>query len=147
MARISSLTVALVISAFAGLPSGPTAAQTPHTHQHTFEDADKWAKVFDDPERDAWQKPHEVIRALALKPDAVVADIGAGTGYFEKRLAEGVGPEGRVLAIDVEPDMIRYLGEADPTTRRLIEEVLAVEEEHADDLVSLIEDVGKQHRV
>jgi len=39
--------------------------------------------VFDDPKRDATQKPHEVIMALALKPDAVVADIGSGTGYFE----------------------------------------------------------------
>jgi bacterioferritin len=51
------------------------------------------------------------------------------------------------IAIESYRDMIRYLGEADPTTRRLIEEVLAVEEEHADDLVSLIEDLGKQHRV
>jgi len=37
------------------------------------------------PKRDAWQKPHEVITALALPPDAVVADIGAGTGYFAMR--------------------------------------------------------------
>lgn len=65
----------------------PAPAQTPHTHHHGFGDAQKWAKVFDDPERDAWQKPHEVIQALALKPDAVVADIGAGTGYFSVRLA------------------------------------------------------------
>jgi len=65
----------------------PSAAQAPHTHQHSFGDADKWAKVFDDPERDAWQKPHEVIKALALKPDAIVADIGAGTGYFSMRFA------------------------------------------------------------
>jgi len=40
-----------------------------------------------------------------------VADVGAGTGYFEKRLSKAVGPQGRVLAIDVEPDMVRYLGE------------------------------------
>ena len=65
----------------------PVVAQTPHTHQHSFGDADKWAKVFDDPERDAWQMPHEVIQALAIKPGAVVADIGAGTGYFAMRLA------------------------------------------------------------
>lgn len=37
--------------------------------------------MFDDPARDAWQKPHAVIQALKLAPDAVVADIGAGTGY------------------------------------------------------------------
>lgn len=84
------------------------AAQTPHTHQHSFRDADKWAHVFDDPERDAWQKPHAVIQALALPPDARVADLGAGTGYFAARLANML-PKGRVYAVDIEPDMVRYL--------------------------------------
>jgi cyclopropane fatty-acyl-phospholipid synthase-like methyltransferase len=84
------------------------AAQTPHTHQHSFRDAEKWAHVFDDPERDAWQKPHEVIQALALQPDARVADLGAGTGYFSARLANML-PKGRVYAVDIEPDMVRYL--------------------------------------
>jgi predicted methyltransferase len=86
------------------------AAQSPHTHKHSFGDAEKWAQVFDDPERDAWQKPHEVIRALALKPDAVVADLGAGTGYFAARLAKML-PKGAVYAVDVEPEMVKYLGE------------------------------------
>ena len=86
------------------------AAQTPHTHRHSFGDAEKWAHVFDDPERDAWQKPHEVIQALGLRPDAVIADIGAGTGYFAVRFANMV-PAGKVYAVDVEPDMVRYLAE------------------------------------
>ncbi len=88
----------------------PAAAQSPHTHQHSFGDAAKWAQVFDDPKRDAWQKPHEVIGALALKPDAVVADIGAGTGYFATRFAHMV-PKGQVYAIDTEPDMVNHLSE------------------------------------
>jgi len=92
------------------LPGLPVSAQTPHTHQHSFEDAGKWAKVFDDPERDAWQKPHDVIRALALKPDAVVADIGAGTGYFSVRFAHMV-PNGRVYGVDTEPGMVKHLAE------------------------------------
>jgi predicted methyltransferase len=86
------------------------AAQAPHTHQHSFGDAEKWAHVFDDPERDAWQKPHEVIRALALEPGAAVADLGAGTGYFAARLANML-PKGTVYAIDIEPAMIKYLAE------------------------------------
>jgi predicted methyltransferase len=86
------------------------AAQSPDSHQHSFGDAEKWAHVFDDPERDAWQKPHEVVRALALKPDATVADIGAGTGYFAARLAKML-PKGTVYAVDLEPDMVKYLGE------------------------------------
>lgn len=86
----------------------PAAAQTPHRHDHSFSGAEHWAKVFDDPQRDDWQKPHEVIQALKLKPDAVVADIGAGTGYFAVRFAHMV-PKGRVYAVDTEPDMVKYL--------------------------------------
>jgi SAM-dependent methyltransferase len=49
-----------------------------------------------------------VIEALALVPDARVADLGAGTGYFAARLANML-PKGRVYAVDIEPDMVRYL--------------------------------------
>lgn len=92
------------------LAAASAAAQAPHTHQHSFGDAEKWAHVFDDPERDAWQKPHQVIEALGLRPDAVIADVGAGTGYFAVRFANMV-PAGKVYAVDVEPDMVRYLAE------------------------------------
>ncbi len=92
------------------LSFGNALAQTPHTHQHSFSDADSWARVLDDPKRDRWQKPHEVIGALKLTPDAKVADIGAGTGYFASRLAHMM-PKGRVYAADIEPDMVKYLAE------------------------------------
>src|SRR5215470_14968875 len=104
MTRAACLAVALVLSGGAAMPERPSAAQPPHAHQHSFGDAEKWSQVFDDPKRDAWQKPHEVIQALALKPDAVVADIGAGTGYFAVRLARML-PKSKVYAVDVEPDM------------------------------------------
>ena len=123
MNRNSSLAAILVFSAIAGLLSGPTAAQAPHTHQHSFGDAEKWAKVFDDPERDAWQKPHEVIQALALKPDAIVADIGSGTGYFSVRFAHMV-PKGRVYGVDTEPGMVKHL--ADRAQRAGLNNVTAV---------------------
>jgi predicted methyltransferase len=110
MKWISSLTAALVLSAFAGLVPGPAAAQSPQTHQHSFGGAEQWAQIFDDPKRDAWQKPHEVIQALALKPDAVIVDIGSGTGYFSARFANMV-PQGRVYGVDTEPDMVKYLAE------------------------------------
>lgn len=84
------------------------AAQTPPDHQHSFHDAEKWSHYFDDPARDAWQKPHEVIQALALKSDAAVADIGAGTGYFSVRIANMVRA-GRVYAADLEPAMVKHL--------------------------------------
>jgi predicted O-methyltransferase YrrM len=78
---------------------------------HRFENAEQWAKEFDNPERDAWQKPAEVVAAMSLKPGMTVADIGAGTGYFEPYLAKAVWPSGKVLALDIEPDMVKYLRE------------------------------------
>ena len=75
---------------------------------HDFSDAERWSQSFDDPKRDAWQKPHEVIAALGLKPRAIVADIGAGTGYFSMRLAH-VLSGGKVYAVDLEPDMVKHL--------------------------------------
>ncbi len=100
----------LLFSAISLLSVGNSLAQTPQSHQHSFSDAENWAKVFDDPERDRWQKPHEVIMALKLTPNAKVADIGAGTGYFAARLAH-MTPGGRVYAVDLEPDMVKYLGD------------------------------------
>ncbi len=77
---------------------------------HRFEDANRWTKAFDSPERDAWQKPEEILDALHLERTSSVADIGAGTGYFSVRIAKRI-PDGKIFAADVEPDMVRYLGE------------------------------------
>jgi SAM-dependent methyltransferase len=77
---------------------------------HHFENAEESARSLDDPARDARQQPDRVIAALALAPAMVVADIGAGTGYFAVRLARAV-PRGQVIATDVEPDMVRYMTE------------------------------------
>lgn len=114
----------LLVAAAAAWLAGPALAQSPHDHQHSFGDAERWAHVFDDPKRDAWQKPHEVIQALALKPDGVVADIGAGTGYFAARLARML-PNGRVYAVDVEPDMVKYL--ADRAQREKLDNLFPIQ--------------------
>ncbi len=95
---------------FTFLSAAPLSAQTHHTHQHSFSGAEKWAQEFDDPKRDEWQKPHQVILALALKPDAIVADIGSGTGYFSVRFGHMV-PEGKVYGVDTESDMVKYLSD------------------------------------
>lgn len=90
----------------------PPAAPAAHRHamQHHFESAEACAKSFDDPARDRWQQPQRVLDALELGSGMVIADIGAGTGYFSVRLARAV-PDGQVIATDIEPDMIRYLTE------------------------------------
>ena len=61
------------------------------------------------PGRDDWQQPEAVIEALSIQPGARVADVGAGGGYFTFRLADAVGPEGRVFAIDIDTSMVEYL--------------------------------------
>ena len=100
-----------------------------HHRHHRFEDAESWAAQFDSPDRAAWQKPDEVIAALSLRPDATVADLGAGTGYFAVRLARAV-PQGRVYAEDLEPDMVRYLGER--ATREGLANVVALQGDAVD---------------
>jgi FkbM family methyltransferase len=105
-----------------GLPPG-AEHHHPATMVHRFDDAEAWAKVFDDPARDAWQHPDDVVAALGLSPDMTVADVGAGTGYFTVRLARAV-PGGHVIATDIEPDMVRYLG--DRAQREKLDNVRAV---------------------
>ncbi len=84
--------------------------QQPYHAYHRFEHAEDWVARFEDPSRDAWQKPDDVIRTLSLSPRARVADIGAGTGYFSVRLARSI-PQGQVFAIDIEPSMVEYVSE------------------------------------
>ena len=57
------------------------------------------------PERERAELPERLVDSLRLAPDAVVADIGAGTGYFTFRIAERV-PEGGVYAVDIQPEML-----------------------------------------
>jgi arsenite methyltransferase len=59
--------------------------------------------------RDRTQQPERVISALGLQPGQQVADLGAGGGYFTFRLADAVGPTGKVYAIDIDADMTEYL--------------------------------------
>lgn len=77
--------------------------------EHHF-DPKESAKSFDDPARDTWQLPDRVIAALNLKRGQVVADIGAGTGYFSVRLAKSEAAP-KVYAADIEPSMVSYLRE------------------------------------
>jgi ubiquinone/menaquinone biosynthesis C-methylase UbiE len=83
-----------------------------HAHatvHHDFSDAERWSKQFDDPARDAWQKPDEVVKALGVAPGMTVVDLGAGTGYFAKRLSAAAGPTGKVVALDPEPNMVAFM--------------------------------------
>lgn len=118
----SSASTRAVVQTDDGCPGG--AAERSHDHgqagphahhgaagmHHGFANADMWTKEFDDPARDEWQHPDDVLHALELAPAMTVADVGAGTGYFAVRLARAV-PAGKVIATDLEPDMVRFLTE------------------------------------
>jgi ubiquinone/menaquinone biosynthesis C-methylase UbiE len=102
------LATALLIAALAE-PAAPAPESHDATVHHPFDDVSKWVDVFDDPDRDAWQKPDAVLTAIGVKPGMTVADLGAGTGYFSVHLAKAVGSEGLVLAIDIEPNFVKYM--------------------------------------
>jgi ubiquinone/menaquinone biosynthesis C-methylase UbiE len=62
------------------------------------------------PDRDAWQRPDQIMDALGIGEGTIVADLGAGGGWFTVRLARQVGPNGLVYAEDIQPEMIRAIG-------------------------------------
>ncbi|OFW02429.1 MAG: hypothetical protein A3I61_13270 [Acidobacteria bacterium RIFCSPLOWO2_02_FULL_68_18] len=62
--------------------------------------------LLEGPDREAWQKPDEIMDVLGIADGAAVADIGAGAGWFTIRLARRVGPSGAVYAQDVQPQML-----------------------------------------
>jgi predicted methyltransferase len=80
-----------------------------HGLHKDFSDAERFTQHFDDPERDAWQRPGEVIEHLRIAPGSTVVDLGAGTGYFLRALSAAVGTTGKVLALDVEPKMVEFM--------------------------------------
>ena len=61
------------------------------------------------PERNAEENTDLLIKSLPVRPGEVIADIGAGTGYFTRQLARKVGPLGKVFAVDIQPEMVAHL--------------------------------------
>lgn len=97
-------------------PDATTARHQPmhhhgggHAHGGFHHGAERLAQVLDDPEREAWQKPRDVVAAATIAEGMVVADIGAGTGYFEPHLSHAVGQSGRVIALDSTPDLVAHM--------------------------------------
>ncbi len=91
------------IAALVLLVAGPIAAQ----HSRLFSPRD--LGLLEVPDRDAWQRPDEVMDALGIAEGSVVADLGAGGGWFTIRLASRVGPNGKVYAEDIQHEMIEAM--------------------------------------
>jgi ubiquinone/menaquinone biosynthesis C-methylase UbiE len=106
--RFTRLTVlaALLIATISLVASGAVAQ---HGHQRDQpRDIKEYLEHLERPERDAYQKPLQVVEALGLKPGMAVADLGSGSGYFTRRFVEAVTETGKVYAVDVEPEMLEY---------------------------------------
>jgi ubiquinone/menaquinone biosynthesis C-methylase UbiE len=67
------------------------------------------AQRLDDPARKLWLPPTEVLEAMCLHPGEIIADVGAGTGYFSLPLAQAVGTNGKVYAVDAQDEMLSLL--------------------------------------
>jgi arsenite methyltransferase len=88
----------------------------------------RWA--YEGSGRDSWQHPNDVIRALQIRPGEQIADIGAGGGYFTFRLADAVGKDGKVYAVDIDEGMVSYLKERAATDHyENVEVILATPED------------------
>ena len=89
-----------------------------------------FAAALDQGLRDFWQKPDQVLEKLGDLNGMTVADIGCGEGYFTLRLLESVGPDGKVYANDIQPEMLETLSERIPEDwRDRIELVLGTAED------------------
>ena len=95
--------ILLTAAVLAALLTGPLIAQ----HARLFPPRD--LGLLEGPDRDAWQRPDEVMDALGIAEGSVVADLGAGGGWFTTRLARRVGPNGKVYAEDIQHEMIEAM--------------------------------------
>lgn len=75
---------------------------------HHYDDKEAALANFEEPERDAWAMPGKVVESLAITPNMEVADIGAGSGYFTRRLATAANG-GTTYAVDIDADFKRYI--------------------------------------
>lgn len=95
----------LGLGLFAG--AAPAGAQVRPPHGSLFPPED--LGLLEGPDRDAWQEPELIMDVLGIADGAVVADLGAGGGWFTVRLAQRVGPNGLVYAEDIQPQMIESI--------------------------------------
>jgi ubiquinone/menaquinone biosynthesis C-methylase UbiE len=96
----------LILLSVLSLTATFALAQHEGQHQRRPADIKAYIEALESPERDKDQKPSQVVEALGLKPGMVVADLGAGPGYFSKRFVEAVTETGKVYVIDIEPEML-----------------------------------------
>jgi cyclopropane fatty-acyl-phospholipid synthase-like methyltransferase len=126
--RISTLAVCTLLAAGCGhghhkhQGHGPKSADAAHLGEtahkegghgghHRFDDPEAWSARWEGAERDANQKPAQVVARCGVEPGMTAVDLGTGTGYFVPHLSRAVGPDGRVLALDIEQSMVDWVAQ------------------------------------
>jgi predicted methyltransferase len=103
----------LLVFAAALVVAGPVAAQDLRLELPDRVPAQvmsyRGADWLERPERESEELPDEVLEVMALEVGDVVADLGAGSGYYTRRMAPLVGPDGHVYAVDIQPEMLEIL--------------------------------------
>lgn len=97
----------LIVQTAVILAAVATLSAAPQQHNRLF--PPEQLGTLEGPDRDAWQRPDQVMDTLLIAEGSVVADLGAGGGWFTMRLASRVGPNGIVYAEDVQPQMIEAI--------------------------------------
>lgn len=105
--RPLAIAVCLLLTPVEASLQTQTQAPSAQRHERLFPPAD--LGLLEPPDRATWQKPEQIMDALKIFDGAVVADIGAGSGWFTIRLAERVGPNGTVYAEDVQKQMLQSI--------------------------------------
>jgi predicted methyltransferase len=100
-------TIVLCVLFLPGLPASPGLADQQKPKSGLFAPLD--LGLLDAPDREQWQHPDQIMDVLQIADGSVVADLGAGGGWFTVRIARRVGPFGRVYAEDVQPQMIELI--------------------------------------
>jgi predicted methyltransferase len=160
MTRLFASAVALVLLSATTARAQPPEQERPRGRLFPPQDLG----LLDAPDREAWQKPDQIMDALGVADGAVVADLGAGGGWFTLRLARRVGPNGIVYAEDVQPQMIEAIGDRvrregltnvrtvlgtteDPRLPRPVDAALIVDAYHEmEDPVTMLRNVGRSLR-
>jgi predicted methyltransferase len=105
--RHAAAAVALLVTL---APAVSTEAQmSPRAQQHGRLFPPQDLGLLEAPDRDLWQRPDQIMDALGIAEASIVADVGAGSGWFTVRLARRVGPNGIVYAQDVQVEMVNAI--------------------------------------
>jgi len=99
------MTRARIAAVFVLVAIAIAAPRAQHTRLFPPEDLAQ----LEGPDRDAWQRPDQIMDALGIGEGTIVADLGAGGGWFTVRLANRIRPNGLVYAEDIQPQMIRAI--------------------------------------